>query len=426
MPEEITEHKTKIGMDAFYGLMDQGVVSLTNFFLALFLIRYATKQCYGLYSIGYAVILLVIGVNNALITTQMTVNAPYKPPQEQDGYCMSLLLGQSMLFVPLLMVGVAVIALMKHFDILNQDLFLFAILVGSAGAAASYHDFFRRLFYLKLTPNMVVILDSLHGSTLFLLLYVNKLTTCINNWALAAVLSYAISASITGTFGLLIAKMPLEINFTMVRSVLKESWVNGKWALGGVLITHVQTQSYVYFLAGFAGTSKVAEANAARLLLSPLALISTGLTLVFLPRLAIMKSKNQYTSLTNTANRLLFILICSVVTYSILIFAFKGWFIDVFLKNDYGEIGSFIILWAVVFLLQVIRSNASMLLQVFFAFKKLTIANIPSAVIVILLSLVLIDGFGVAGGLISLAVGECVLAILLHGYYYGIRKDYYR
>ena len=88
--------------DALYGIIDQGLISLSNLGIGFLLIKLTSKESYGLYGIGFAAILLCVGVANALVTTQMTVFAPEKPDKVK--YCCTMLLGQYFIFVPLWMI----------------------------------------------------------------------------------------------------------------------------------------------------------------------------------------------------------------------------------------------------------------------------------------------------------------------------------
>lgn len=420
-----TAYRKQLGIDTLCGLVDQAVVSLTNFLLAFFLIKNGPKEDFGLYSIGYALILLAIGLNNALVTTQMTVNAPQKSIEEQDVYCANLLVGQSIIFALLLITCVVVVLLLGIFQVLERNLVFFSIFIGTASAAAVYQDFFRRYFYLKLRPNIVLSLDVIQGVTIFVLLFAIKFVLSSIGWPATTIICYAIAACVAGTVGLCYAKLHFFAGLKPIWVTVREAWINGKWALGGVIITHLQTQSYAYFLAGIAGTARVAEANAAKLLLSPLGLLNTGLTVVFLPRMVFMRKNQEYKAINSIANYLLIVLAGTVTVYSLAVFTCKDWIIAIFLKKEYEDITFFILLWAVVYLFQMARSNASVLLQVFLAFRALTLANIPSALIVVASSFFLIHSFGVSGGLISLAIGELILAVILQGCYHNVRKHAY-
>ena len=91
---------TNIRKDVVYGFADQALLSLTNFMLGIFLVKHVTKEEYGLYVIGNAIVLFVVGLANGLITTQMTVLAPSKNESEKDVYCANMLHAQNLILLP--------------------------------------------------------------------------------------------------------------------------------------------------------------------------------------------------------------------------------------------------------------------------------------------------------------------------------------
>ena len=91
--------RTKLRADAIWGISDQALQSLTNLLSGVFLIRFASKEEYGLYGLGFAVSLLCVGICNALVMTQMTVIAPTKAPELRDTYCGSMFFALMLLLV---------------------------------------------------------------------------------------------------------------------------------------------------------------------------------------------------------------------------------------------------------------------------------------------------------------------------------------
>jgi hypothetical protein len=60
---------TTVKKDAISGIFDQGLIRLSNPSIGFLLIKLTSKENFGLYGIGFAAILLCVGVANALITT---------------------------------------------------------------------------------------------------------------------------------------------------------------------------------------------------------------------------------------------------------------------------------------------------------------------------------------------------------------------
>ena len=89
--------RSSLVSQSFWGIADQVVIALANFGVGLLLIKIATKPEFGLYGLSIAAILYLIGLANALITTQMIVLAPTFGGKE-DEFCYGLLKTQQILY----------------------------------------------------------------------------------------------------------------------------------------------------------------------------------------------------------------------------------------------------------------------------------------------------------------------------------------
>jgi hypothetical protein len=60
-------------IDAAWGLYAQGFRSLNSFIIGLSFINFFSKNEYGLYGMGFAVLVLLVGLANGAIFSQMTI-----------------------------------------------------------------------------------------------------------------------------------------------------------------------------------------------------------------------------------------------------------------------------------------------------------------------------------------------------------------
>src|ERR1700742_4681500 len=90
---------------ALWSLADQVLLSAIHFALGLLVLRSSSKEGYGTYVLCWAVLLLLAGLFNALINTQMTVRAAGLPDEEQQRTCASFLVSQGFLYGTLLVVA---------------------------------------------------------------------------------------------------------------------------------------------------------------------------------------------------------------------------------------------------------------------------------------------------------------------------------
>ena len=149
----------RLRKQAFLGMVDQGVVSLTNATVALFLIQHTTKQSYGLYVTGYAVMLLAVGAINALVVGQMTIRASEKPPESQDSYCLAMFIGAYAVAVPLAALCTAIAWLLVGLDWLSARQATYIATISIMALSTLLLEYLRRLYYLRFIPQAALGMD---------------------------------------------------------------------------------------------------------------------------------------------------------------------------------------------------------------------------------------------------------------------------
>jgi len=398
--------------NAIFALLDQALVSATNFLIGLFFVHYATKEDYGLYAIGFGIVSLAISFGAALITTPMTVLAPCKNLEDQRIYCSTMLTGQYVLMLPAALLSVIASWIGFYAGLFSLDIFCFCIAVTMATFGVLLLEFFRRYNYLRMEPKRVFWIDVRFSFMMIGMLGALELYGK-DSLYLWVILSYGIAAGLSGFYAYLSAGFMRLVVWSFVRQALSGAWQHGRWALGGVMITWIQNQSYAYFLAWLTGAASVAEANAGRLLLSPASMLGTSMMNIFMPRMVHLKADDKPEEAVRLGRRALGLLIIATIIYAGCVFFARDWLIHTVLTKEYSNVGPYIFAWTVVILFQAMRANSSALLQVFREFRAITVANALSALIVILSTGILITLFGVIGSIAALALGELILAVLL-------------
>lgn len=411
--------KSKIS--ALCGLLDQGLLSLTNLGIGLFLINSTTKENYGLYGIGFVIVLFFVGVANGLITTQMTVLAPEKGEGRMNLYCLSMLYAQYFIFIPIWIFCQILAFILFHLNIVDADNFLYQIVISISVMAVLFHEFMRRYYFLKFDPRQVLVIDLVNIIFIVLALYMTTMWE-YEKLHILAIAIFGGGALMAGITGLITSKLLAFVSVNEVLASLKEAWPNGRWALGGVVVTWGQSQGYVLLLSILATAESVAEANAARLFLAPVNVISTSFIRVFMPTLVQLKNQQNHTAVRSMARKILAVVIASIGIIVLGVLFMEDFIIKFAFTEDYRNIGVFIVAWAVVVLFVAISTNASILLQVYKKFKDITLCNSKTSVLTLLLGVALIQAFGVLGSITALAVGEILLAFLLWRMFRAIEK----
>lgn len=403
---------SKIRKDVLYSVIDQGLISASNLGIGLLLINFSSKEQYGYYGIGFSTILLAIGVMNALITCQMTVNLPQKKPEDKKKYCYSMLLVQNLILLPFWVLFQIFVLAAYYLSMIPFDLSIFMSVTGFSLASSVFHAFLRSYYYTILSSLKVMLIDIINTIVIFAALAAAIILGLkdLHIWAIGA---YGFGALIAGASGLMLSGISQRVRFSVVRGALHEAWAHGKWALGGVIVTWLQSQGYVAMLTILSTAESVAEANAAKLFLAPANLISTGLSSVFVPRLAILRGENEHHKLIQMARKMLALIVVITASITLIAYFIKDEVIERFFSKEYSDIGGLVLLWGVVFILQSIRSNASIVLIAYKKFRVITLCNTVTAILTILSGYFLIRVYGMPGSIIALASAEALLAIML-------------
>ena len=181
--------------------------------------------------------------------------------------------------------------------------------------------------------------------------------------------------------------------------------------MGATSVSWIQTQAYTFFVTAMLGLSGLATANAPRVLLTPITLLSTGLALPLLPRFA-----KQRTNLhTIVGIRSVFVLLAMTFVfvgfYTLALWLARDAFVPLILGNRYHDVWPCIVAWAIVNVFTNARIYYSTFLLAKGSFRRLAAASVLSAVVVIGLTGPLIHFFGVVGSIYSIAAGELLLGI---------------
>lgn len=392
--------------------LDQAMLSAANFMVGIVLIKFVTKVDYGLYVLAYTIILFIVGLQNALITTQMTVLAPTKPKHEQDEFCNSLCMGQYLLYVPAAIIAIIVIIALHYIDAIGDEQRQLAATILMVTMGVLFREFYRSFFFLKSQSGNVLVIDIVFVATTCVGLLVGWLTYR-DQLHIIALYTFGLASLASGFVA--IARGKFSITFDMQRSLtsLKESFAHGRWALGGIVLSLIQGQSYVYLLSFMSGSARVAEVSAARLFLAPLSLLHMSFSRVLLPKWSFMRQNGETAGIVRMAKKTQILLVAIIVVYIAVVLLAKDNLIDTLFVNDYRNIGLFILLWGVLSVVQTLRSSDSWILQAFHQFKKLTQASVWSTIAALTIGTVMISLYGPAGSLIGMIVAESILVFTL-------------
>lgn len=402
---------SSIRVPLILSLLNQMLSSGGNFLLGIYLARVLPLADFGLYGIGFGICMLYVGVGSALILTQMVVNMPSKPAAEKEQYATRMLCAVllfCMLLLALVAVSAAVVLAIRP-DYWRFMMPLSAITLASAMLLCS--EFFISYAYMKHRESLALMINALTMATLFgglVILHVSGVPIS----AARVLLLYALGALVGSAVAYWNSSLSLMRDARTLLPDFIESWRYGRWALGGVIVTWLQAQTYTYVLAFFLGPAGVGQANAAKIFISPFSFLLPAINKVAIPRLAELR-QTDYQKMLRVSVLLTACMSLLTILYSALLLGSLDFVFHTILGRKDPLIESLVWVWCLVLIFQMVRSGGGVLLQVQRKFRILALINIPSALVTIAAAVLLIHWLGTAGAIWGMAAGEMVLLLLI-------------
>lgn len=243
---------TTVARQGILSLVDQGVVSATNFLTGVIIARACSKEELGLYMLGFSLILLVTDLQGSLISTPYMVYAPRLKDEAHALYTGSTLIHQlALCFLIVLALAGGEIAIGHGVGPRGLGPVLWALV--AVASLIMLREYARRTWFACLKVKRVLLFDSCIAvgqiGGLMLLAHFGLLSAsrayCVIGFACGvAVLSWLWS----------------ERSFYRLRireslADLKKNWIFGKWVFACGLVWAISMNLYPWLLAAFHGTA---------------------------------------------------------------------------------------------------------------------------------------------------------------------------
>jgi len=206
-------------------LVDQALVSGSNFFLSIFILRFFGAEVFGIFSFLWLFILFFNSVQLSLIISPMMSNFSKQDKENKDLFIGSLFSHQIIFcfcFGTLLILSINVIGkTFNYFDISNfkfSILFLFIF--------TQLQQFFRRLSFLKKNYFKALISDLISYSILFILIIFFEINKSLKLDSLIWILS---ASYFFGTIIFISNIFKFKINFLNCLNSFFTNWKISKW-----------------------------------------------------------------------------------------------------------------------------------------------------------------------------------------------------
>lgn len=317
-------------------VMDQGLISGSNFLLGILLARWLGADQYGAYALAFAMFILVSFVHQSLLLEPMTVFGPsiyHGVPRQYLGVLVWL---QTALGAVVFLVGAAA----GIFFYAKGSVQLTPALVGMTLAAPCVLLFWfaRRACYVQFSH-----IRSLGGAVIYMPLMLGGMWLLLRQRLLSpftAFVAMGIAALLTSLYLLWQLKPALKQENTgpQLREVAWRHWDYGRWALVSAVFLWVPWNIYYPLLTRFSGLAQAGTLRAAWNLALPITQTYAAFSLLFLPHTARLGQKEGWQAMRGQAMRIAGLYSAGSGLYWLLVCLFSGPLVRFLYAGRYTEI----------------------------------------------------------------------------------------
>ena len=240
------------GRKGLIALADQAIVSAGNFFMGIIIGRTCSKDQYGIYMLGFSIVLFFINLQTTLILSPYTVYSPRLKDAEHLQYTGSTLIHQLVLSL-LSIIGLSACGLILSLNTSYGDLKNIVCLLAIVIMFILLKEYVRGICFAGLQMETVLLLDifgiAIQISCVLILAYFNLLSAYI------AYLVIGIVSGIIALGWLISHKLLFSIRLKQSIYDFRQNWSFAKWVFASNTTFLISSQLYPWFLAIFWGTS---------------------------------------------------------------------------------------------------------------------------------------------------------------------------
>jgi O-antigen/teichoic acid export membrane protein len=389
-------------------VVEQGVVSGSNFVMGILLARWMMPDQYGAYALAFAVFLLLSLLYQALLLEPMAVFGGSAYRNCLQGYLRSLL----WIHVAITVVVVIVLAMSAGVvSALGRSVGLPGALVGMTIAAPCVllSWLARRSFYLKLMPAFAAI-----GALLYAALVLGGLF-----WAhkrgevspFAAFVLMGLGALMSSA--LLFWRLKSEFRDSnaippSLRVAWRRHWEYGRWALAAACVAWLPAYIYYPLLSTFYGMARAGEFRALMNLVMPLMQGFGALAILFLPYASRIHGDEGRAGVAPVTRRITLIFVGGAVVYWGLIAPLRGPVFHFLYGGKYMGIAHLIPLVALGSLLWSATLGPVIVLRAIESPASVFVAHTAASIIALTVGIPITWFFGLWGAVIGLIASSAV------------------
>lgn len=307
---------------AFFALVDQGCVSLSNFLFTIALANHVSLESFGYYSIAWTTSILAEVVTGALINDALPAFASTRVRSSRADF------RSSAAWISIALAGLtsAVIAV-AGLTVLYWSSEFGAILLCLAvvNPLQRFQSFVRRLCYIEDRVDIAALSGVCYALTIFGLL----VCLVLLGWftSVAAIFVWAAASIPAVIFGIAARISPVDVvSRAAIYEVARDLFRSSRWLLGASLISWVGSQGVIPLAATFAGPAAGGALRALFNIVTPVSQINVAINQLTVPRLAETAARSDGRTLRKRVSAVTAVFVLLAFGFSIIL---VGWPVQV-------------------------------------------------------------------------------------------------
>lgn len=395
---------TIIQKKAVISIVDQGVVSVSNFLTGIIVAKALSPDQYGFFSLLFTGIFLISGLQNSLITGPLKILGMRSEGIHAFGLYKSHLIIQ-------IIFGLSLILILNFlFPFFNSGITIHNLISFSVALFFfQLNELGRAIFFVKLDIIALFITDCMNHLFRLLLLIVFFFYFRLTPGTALFILA---TASFIGSISYIFNKDIYKSKAESLSPIILGNWNYGKWLLLETVSFSISSQIYLYLVAYWIDRQSAGAFNAVQNMLNTVNVLLIGIMSYTLPLARMRLLEGSYAiwrKLLVKVGVFLSLVTCATV---FIISIFSKYLLALLYKPFYSNFSYLTYILSLFYILMAVNTVFSTAFQTANLPKVGFIAKFSSAVITLTLSYPLIMYFGIAGAAIGLVLTQCIWIIV--------------
>jgi O-antigen/teichoic acid export membrane protein len=323
---------------AGFAVLDQGLISGSNFLVSILLARWLVPEQYGAYAVAFGVFILLSLVYQSLVLEPMAVFGGSSYDGCLRGYLRSLLWLHVTISLSIFAVfGVSAFAAGRFY----HSTMLAGALAGVTIASPCVLFFWlaRRTFYLQLAASKAAmgafVYSAVSMGGLFLI-YRRQLLSPFSAFALMG-----LAALGTGLYNLLRLRASLRADASQppgVNEIWRKHWSYGRWALASCVAGWIPAYVYYPLLSAFASMAASGQLKALMNFTLPMEQTKAALSLLLLPYAANLRARRGSSAAGSLSTRMSLAVVGLTCAYWAVLLVFHQPVFHILYSGKYSDV----------------------------------------------------------------------------------------